>query len=398
VAESGFNPAMKLAHGRHLAYCTNIHRGESWEEVFSALQRHTLAVRDQVAADRPFAIGLRLSAQAARDLADPARLLAFRHWLDRERCYVFTINGFPFGRFHGTRVKEQVYAPDWTHRERVEYTNLLFDLLAELLPAEVEGSVSTVPVSFKGFGLDERALGEARRNLWQTVEHVEQVARRTGRRLHLGLEPEPLCTLETSTEAVDFFERLRADRPGDLRLDEHLGVNYDCCHLAVEFESAAEALGRLHRHHVKLSKIHLSNALRVSPTTEARQALRAFTDDTYLHQVVERSEDGTLRRFRDLPDALDAVPAISPVGGREWRVHFHVPLHHQPAGLMQTTADHVGATLDWLRDHPRLAPHLEMETYTWEVLPPDLKSRAVVDQLAAEYAWTLDALRARGLG
>jgi len=389
---------MKLRHGRHLAYCTNIHRGESWDETFAALSQHTLAVRDRVSPKQPFAIGLRLSARAARELRDPARLNAFRRWLDHEHGYVFTINGFPFGQFHGTRVKEQVYVPDWTQPDRLEYTRLLFDILAEILPAGMEGSVSTSPVSFKGFHPDERALQVARNHLWQAIEHIERISRSSGHPLHLDLEPEPLCTLETSSEAVDFFQRLRADRPGDLRIDEHLGINYDCCHLAVEFESASEALGRLYQHKIRIGKIHLSNALRVRPTAETRQALMAFTDDTYLHQVVERAPDGTLRRWVDLPHALAETHGTEPMAQHEWRVHFHIPLHHQPATLFQTTADHVRDTLDWLRSHPDTANHLEMETYTWEVLPPDLKSRAVVDQLAQEYAWTLDALAHRGLG
>lgn len=388
---------MKLPHGRHLAYCTNIHRGESWDEVWNALRRYTLAVRDRVSSEQPFAIGLRLSNQAAQELSQAGRRTEFQRWLQRENCYVFTINGFPFGQFHGTRVKEQVYAPDWSTRERLDYTNLLFDILVELLPEGVEGSVSTVPVSFKGFALDARSLRAARENLWRCVEHIEQLSRRAGRRLHLGLEPEPLCTLETTAETIEFIEQMRADRPGDLRLDEHLGVNYDCCHLAIEFETAAEALARLRQHRIRLSKAHLSNALRVWPTHEARQALRAFADETYFHQVIQRSADGTLRRWADLPHALAEHPEHPTPPEVEWRIHFHVPLHHQPDPLFGTTSDHVAGTLDWLAAHPDACAHLEMETYTWEVLPPELRAHSVVDQLAAEYAWTMRELRAREL-
>jgi hypothetical protein len=266
-----------------------------------------------------------------------------------------------------------------------------------MAPAESEGSVSTVPVSFKGIPQDSRAERAARENLWSCVGHLEQLSRRSGRRLHLGLEPEPLCTLETSLETTAFFERMRTDRPGDLRLDAHLGVNYDCCHLAVEFESAPEALDRLRAHRILLSKIHLSSALRLWPTAEARRALAAFAEDTYLHQVVERTADGSLRRWLDLPHALaDHGHSASPAES-EWRVHFHIPLHHQPTNLFGTTSDHVMGTLDWLQAHPGACSHLEMETYTWEVLPAELKTRSVVDQLAEEYAWTLQELRSRAL-
>jgi hypothetical protein len=407
---------MRLTHGHHLAYCANVHRGESWAETFAALERYALAVRERVCPGRPFAIGLRLSAQAARELAEGGALAEFRHWLDRHDCYVFTINGFPFGRFHGQRVKEQVYTPDWTTPERLDYTNRLFDLLAELLPPGVEGSVSTVPGSFKHFIRTEEerwAAGEhisqasrrilmaalireqqraVRENIFQCVKHIHQRAEASGRILHLGLEPEPLALLETTAETVEFFGRLRDEHPGDARLGQCLGVTYDACHLAVEYEEPAEALGRLRRHGIKISKLHLSSALKARPTAEARAALAQFADDVYLHQVVARVAGGQLVRYRDLDEALAAgAPA------EEWRVHFHIPLHCPATGWFETTTDHLLGALDVLRDEPGLCSHLEMETYTWEVMPAAWKSRDVVDQLAAEYEWCLRELRARGL-
>ena len=388
---------MKLKHGLHLAYCTTIHRGETWEQTFDALQRHTLAVRDRVSPGRPYAIGLRLGADAARALTDRVTLAAFQKWLERENCYIFTINGFPYGKFHGTRVKEQVYAPDWTTRERLDYTNTLFDLLGQLVPAGVEGSVSTVPVSFKEFIHDARQEKEAAANLWRCVEHIEKVSRQSGRKLHLGLEPEPLCHLETSDETVKFFELMRAQRPGDLRLDEHLGVNYDCCHLAVEFEPPAEAIGRLRQHRIKVSKIHLSSALKVTPTSDVRSALGAFADDIYFHQVIERCTDGSLRRHRDLDVALQRTLPTGEPQSPEWRIHFHIPLHSPPTKLFGNTQDHLLGVLDLVRQDPAMCSHFEMETYTWEVMPPELKNRSVVDQLVAEYEWTLAQLRQRGL-
>src|SRR5580704_6644278 len=177
---------MLLAKGHHLAYCGNIHRGETWPEMFTALDQYTLAVKERVHQSGPFGIGLRLSDTASRQLIDAPALAVFQKWLERNQCYVFTINGFPFGQFHGTRVKEQVYRPDWTSPERLAYTNLLFDLLVQLVPSGVEGSVSTLPGSFKEFITSPAQERQIRDNLWRCVEHIAEVSERTGLKLHLG--------------------------------------------------------------------------------------------------------------------------------------------------------------------------------------------------------------------
>ena len=386
---------MKLSHGLHLAYCTNVHRGETWEETFSSLKHYALAVRDRVSPGKPYAIGLRLSHRAAQELTDSETLLQFQRWLDDNGCYVFTINGFPFGRFHGTRVKEQVYVPDWTSAERLSYTNLLFDLLGQLVPEGIAGSVSTLPGSFKEFIHDPNQEARIRTNIWTCVEHINRLSERTGRELHLGLEPEPLCLVETSHEVISLFDRMRAEHANDPRLDRHLGVNYDTCHLAVEFESPDEALGRLQQNGIQISKLHLSSALKIKPDPESLDRLRGFADDIYLHQVIIQRSDGQRSAYRDLVDALAGEAAREASGQEEWRIHFHVPLHSPPTGELQTTADHLLGVLDILAANPRLCSHLEMETYTWEVLPPQLKSRDVVTQLVAEYEWTLKRLQER---
>jgi hypothetical protein len=416
---------MKLNHGLHLAYCTNIHRGETWAETFDSLKRNTLRVRERVCSEQSYAIGLRLSNQAAVELSDPTALLEFLRWLELNHCYVFTINGFPYGNFHGRRVKEQVYVPDWTTPERLAYTKLLFELLSQLVPGGVEGSVSTVPCGFKKLVTTAEELQVIRDNLWSCVEHIAHVSAKAGRKLHLGLEPEPGCLLETTAEVAQFFDQLRAEHRNDPRLAEHLGVNYDTCHLAVEFEEPQQAIPFLQQHGVKFSKLHLSSALNLRPTREARQALAAFTDDVYLHQVIVRHANGRRAAYLDLDDALASEPPMdneaagasiphsplrSPPSGSstppsvlrpphsdEWRVHFHIPLHSPPTSLFGNTTGHLLGVLDLLQANPGLCSHLEMETYTWEVLPQEYKSWDVVEQLAAEYEWTLGRLAERGL-
>ena len=191
---------------------------------------------------------------------------------------------------------------------------------------------------------------------------------------------------------------MRDEHPNDPRLNAHLGVNYDACHFALQYESARTALEQFRRHDIKLSKLHLSSALKVRATPEVRTALRAFVDEVYLHQVIARDANGTLTRYKDLPLVLDAInhqpSAIPPP---EWRIHFHIPLHSPATALFDNTTDHLTELLDVLKETPKLCPHLEFETYTWEVLPPELKNESVVTQLVREYEWCLRELTRRGL-
>jgi len=395
---------MELGHGIHLGYCTNIHRGESWEETFDALKNYTLQVKQKVCPDKPYGIGLRLSSDAAQELrSGEGEVERFRKWMEENGCYVFTINGFPFGTFHGERVKEQVYVPDWGKKERLDYTCLLFDLLSDLLPDGMSGSVSTLPGSFKEFITDEEAQAEEMiGNLLKCHQHIQSLREKTGQDLHLGLEPEPLGYFETSGETVDFFKRLlavaKAEGLDESEVLQNIGVNYDTCHLAIEFEEAGEAFGRLKNAGIRISKIHLSSALCLQPTEEARERLKAFEEDVYLHQVVIRNGDKVTHRFRDLPDALSFADEKGAAIGDEWRVHFHVPVHAQPEALFGDTRDHILATMDVLAADPEVCSHFEIETYTWAVMPEAMRSGDVVDQIVKEYDWCLGEFGRASLG
>ncbi len=384
---------MHLPHGLHLAYCTNIHRGETWPETLRALEQHTLAVKAQVCPAGPYAIGLRLGAEAAKALLDHQTRLDFKRWMDRHGCYVFTINGFPYGQFHGTRVKEQVFQPDWSKVDRVDYTQALFTILADLVPAGGSGSVSTVPGSHKELIVDVRQEEDIANNLKNTATWLARLSDRTGIDLHLGVEPEPLGYIENTAETVQFFEKLG----GGEEIRRCLGVNYDTCHLAVEFEDGSRGLNVLEERGIRLSKLHLSSALRVTDVMRVVKRLQEFQEDTYFHQTIARRPDGSLHRFRDLPDALAHAAAHGVPEDEEWRVHFHVPLHADLEEPFGDTRDHLLATLDWLAEKPSRCSHLEMETYTWEVMPRELQAGSVVDQLVREYEWTLAAMRARQL-
>ncbi|WP_246274199.1 metabolite traffic protein EboE [Hyphomicrobium sulfonivorans] len=391
----------------HLTYCTNIHAGETWEEIFAALRRNLPAVKQQVSPDAPMGVGLRLSAAAVDDLADPERVRELKAFLDAEGFYVFTVNAFPYGTFHATRVKEQVYEPDWRTQERLRFTDAAAYILSVLLPEGMAGSISTVPGGFKPAIATEPDIAAIVDNLVACAAQLYALSEASGKHISLALEPEPHCFLETTDEAIAFFngrvfapDAVKAfaraaniDDPAvaEQRLRQHLGVCFDVCHAAVEFEDPVASMARLSEAGIAVPKIQLSAALRVpAPDAEAARLLLAFDDGVYLHQTVAQ-RDGELTRYLDLPEAIAALDGGAQA--TEWRVHCHVPLFWQAPGVLQSTHAPLIDLLAACRQSA-LAPHLEVETYTWDVLPADLRASDISNDIARELQWVRSQLGA----
>jgi sugar phosphate isomerase/epimerase len=374
---------MRLAGGAHLTYCTNIHPGESWPDVRKVLDTHVVEVKKRVSPNAPFGVGLRLSAHAAEALASPAALEDLKALLAKHDLYVFTINGFPYGQFHGTRVKEKVYEPDWRADARVAYTDRLATLLAALLPDGVEGSVSTVPGGFSKSVAGDAEKARVAEGLARHAAHLAALRDEAGKVVRLALEPEPWCMLETAADAVAFFERHLFSRADAELLREHVGVCFDACHSAVAFEDPKGALDSLKAAGIRIPKMQVTAALE-APSATARAALKRFADEVYLHQVVERGGDELLR-YLDLPDAMARG------GAGTWRVHFHVPVFMEAFGALRSTQPHVRALLDLSRGG-EVTQHFEVETYTWDVIPEADRPGSAVEAIARELSWVRELL------
>jgi sugar phosphate isomerase/epimerase len=399
-------------HGElHLTYCTNIHPGTGWDAVFENLKRFAPALKARFSAADPFGIGLRISAREARELLDGGRLDEFKEFLESSGLYVAIINGFPHGAFHGTVVKADVYAPDWREDSRVRYTTDLIEILRRLLPPGVEGGISTAPLSYKPWmsHADPHAWDVITRNVVRIAEALVRVKEADGKVIHLDIEPEPDCSIESTDETIEFFtgRLLPAGAPqlaSALGIDEdqarvhllrHIQVCFDCCHFAVEYEDARAALDRLRARGIRIGRVQLSSALRVRFPSEpaacaaVAERLRPFADATYLHQVVQRSA-GRLQELERYPDLGEALHRAPQACSTEWRIHFHVPLFTERYAELESTQRYVRDVLRaMLRTND--TQHLEIETYTWDVLPPALK-RDLLDSIAREYDWVLSNL------
>lgn len=393
----------------HLTYCTKIHPTHGWEELSASIQGCVPALKARLSPTRPFGLGLRLSDAESRELLTGNHLPRFQDFLQRHDIYVFTLNGFPYGPFRGPSVKAEVFSPDWREEARVAYTERLIGILAALLPHGVEGSISTLPLSYKPWIVpgDGQELGIITANLARLVRVLIKVREEQGKFIHLDLEPEADGLLENSAEFADFFRRWLLPHGAPLlagwtgmsvaeaqdQIREHIQVCLDTCHLAVAYEDQATALDLFEANGIKIGKVQVTSGLKflIPETREERRALirtlKTLDSSPYLHQVTAQRNDGTLYQYHDLAEALSQLPAVL---DRQWRIHFHMPLYAKGYEGLSSTQEETRQVLLLLKERS-FCRHLELETYTWEILPPAMQQN-VLDSLEQEYRWTLEGL------
>ena len=409
---------MQVSEGFELTYCTNIHAAEGWPQVFENLKRYAPELKRRLHPEGQFGLGLRLANNEAGELLSGSHLEEFARFLEDSGLYVALINGFPYGWFHQRRLKDQVFAPDWHKEERVSYTLRLLEILRRLLPrcvgtsadtaatsrratergeSNLDGGISTCPLSYKRWKESNRPDWDLLvQNVMRVAAALFEAKRRDGQDIHLDIEPEPDGLVETIGEFIEFFERLlRIGAPllaksaqlsasqAEEALRRHIALCYDLCHSAVEHEESRANLEALRRAGIRIGRVQVSSAVKIAlPAQSAGHAeLSTLSDPVYLHQVI-----GDRERYADLPEALDELKSAH---SSEWRIHYHVPLFLKSYGDLGSTQAEVQDALAQLNtDDVR---HLEIETYTWGVLPAALRLD-LVDSIEREYRWVMAQL------
>ena len=428
-----------LGPGTITGYCTNVHAGTGYAPLLANLERYALAVKAQVSPDQPMGVGLWLDADTARQMIKEHRTTELARWLQQRGLIAFTFNGFPYGKFHSPVVKHRVYQPDWRDPRRLAYTLDLITILAGLLgPDDQEGSISTLPIGWGDtLSSDPTAIEQAVGQLLQIVDRLAQVEQETGKLIHLDLEPEPGCLLQTSTDIVTLFREHLDARGNAQRNRRYLRVCHDICHGAVMFEDQSQALKRYQAAGIRVGKVQISSAVtvrfdRMSPRDQLAglQQLQQLAEDRYLHQTVIQTTgphgETSQTFYDDLPAALATCDPGTHVHADHpptdpWRVHFHVPLFVERFGLLETTNDQIieclRAVFNGVKTGEQKSPpsrsglatnvgcnskesgsrlmrddhtvrHFEIETYAWDVLPTKLRQDLpLADGIAREWDW-----------
>lgn len=398
---------MQLANGMgHLTYSTLVHAGDTWDDIWASLRTFVPQVKKNVCPSGKFGVSLRISGATAKTLIDaPEKRADLRGFLDDNDMYLYTVNAFPHGPFKNQIVKQQVYEPDWSSETRLNYTMNVATILADVAPDFVNPSIQTPPLGFKP-NVTSKAVVEAyAENIRKLAAHVNNIWRYNGRTVTLAIEPEPACFLETTKETIDFFNKyLRTEKSfknlagktgatlegaKDI-MARHVGIVYDICHQAVEYEDITESLHALKDNKISVWKLQEAAAMMIPVVTRDKvESVRKYVKTIYLTQTHQRAKNGKITRYLNLEDAISAWEK-KPVEC-EWRIHFHVPVFLEDLGPFKSTRFAIAEALAFQKKH-RLSDQLEIETYTWDVLPDELKTGEIVDYVTKEIEWVKSQL------
>lgn len=396
-------------------YCTNVHAGITLAEAQANLERVAMTVRELVAPQGALPIGLWLAERAARQLVAAKDVARFRDWLGERALRPYTFNGFPQGDFHQAVVKHAVYEPNWLESSRVQYTCILGDILAGLLPDEQAGSISTVPLGWPHRPWQEADYAHAGANLQRVADHLSKLAQRTGHEIVLAIEPEPGCVLDTAADMIRFLEQHVFKGPTSEIARRHITVCHDICHSAVMFERQADVLQSYIDSGIRVGKLQVSSAVEVPwqelvGDLDRRSAtlnqLLSFSEPRYLHQTTRvGASRGRSELVDDLPIALrqwlpeatmrsgTAVhPAITQWPEEAWRIHFHVPIYVERFGGLKATREDITEAASYVHarrdvqvaERAWFTGDYEVETYAWGVLPPELQTADLAHGIARE--------------
>ncbi len=380
---------------RILSYCTNVHAGTDYVSTLKNLETYAVAVKALVSPDGPMGVGLWLPASTAREILDNNRVGELREWLEARGLCVVTMNGFPYGDFHQSVVKHDVYLPTWAQEERLDYTMQLVRILGGLLPKDAEGSISTLPISWPTDD-DSQVIEDATNQLLKLCDFLAREEAATGHCIHIDIEPEPGCLLDTTAGMIAYFEEHLYHGGDKKHIGRYLRVCHDVCHAAVMGEEQAAVMEAYRDAGVRVGKIQLSSAVEVDFTelsaTEQSAALAQlaqFQEPRYLHQtMVDNVALGYGLLYEDLPEALDVL-GNEELASLSLRTHFHVPIYLDDIGHLHATQRDVVECLenvDTLTD----CQHIEVETYAWNVLPEELRVDNLAEGIAREMQWVLD--------
>ena len=361
----------------HLTYCMNVHPAKNLDDVFLNINSYAKRVKNRIGKNRPFGLGLWLPSASVKGLKK--NLQSFQSHLQSNGFYVFTMNGFPMGTFHKSKVKKKVYYPDWGDTRRLKYTEDLLDILAELLPVNCEGSVSTVPITY-----GKLAPKQSFDFLLKAVDKCRNIFFEKGKKIWIAIEPEPDCYLENTPETISFFNQLRDQDPD---IDQFLGICFDTCHFCLQGEILTESITQLTENNIRIPKVQISTALSCNnfSASIARENLQKFAEPVYLHQtrVFDKNTGELTHRYADLGDALRENPAGL------WLVHFHVPIYFTGGEFITSTQNQL--TEEVLELLFKVSKNVEIETYTLEILLSQ-GDQETVDSIVKEFQWLFDKM------
>jgi hypothetical protein len=375
----------------NLSYCLNAFDFTSdWKYTLTEIDRCFNTVREMsgFSSDKMTGLGFWTSEFFLELMRDPDNFRYLQEFLEKRNYYISTVNAFPYGVFHNQPVKDKVYMPNWLNEKRVDFTIKAAEFLEKFLPDGGSGSISTLPGAYRRHIRDYNgdSLRLIARNLEKTAEYLAYLYEKTGKKIRLGIEMEPDCIWETPDEFAGFYKKYMLPNRYSR---EYIGVCYDTCHQELIENGPGAGLEILERYEIPVVKIQLSAALQIQNGAKFAD-IKEFDEPVYLHQTrIFNEKNGTIcETFSDIPE-------LRSYSGDDvtLKCHFHLPLFWDSDNTsFKSARKELLAVIRYIKANPGFCRDLEIETYTYSVLPDCVDFRSIGSAVSKEYDWVVKCL------
>jgi hypothetical protein len=382
-----------------LSYCTNIHFGESWEEVFYILKFHSRKLRNAFLKMDQFGIGLRLSNSSIINLSKSSFFFDFLFWLKINNFYIKSVNGFPYSFFGSNYIKDNVYLPDWSNFKRYIYSRRIIILFSNFLNKNNFGGISTLPLSYKYFFCNysyNNLYIKSIKYLYSLLILLNDIYVNNKIFIHLDIEPEPDCVVSNTLDYINFFKKWLLDRiilyflkkKIHMFILNYFRICFDICHSSVEFESICQSFNSIFLFNIKFGKFQISSSLKIDKMNFYNSYVFSYLPETpYIHQVYGKTFYDNIITYKDISLAHILLYKKKIV---EYRIHYHVPIFFDKYEIFESTQQYIIEFFKLLKK--RNAFYIfEIETYTFDILPCYLKLN-ILYSLKREYDWVIKNL------
>lgn len=345
---------MKIKKLYKLTYCSNIFKTNNLKKLSFNIKKY----KEKFFKKYNLNVNICLSNNLIKNI-NKKNLNSFREFYSIK---ITSINGFVYQNFHLKNIKENIYLPDWTSKNRFLFTKNILTYTDSIAKKKEKISISTLPISYikwVNFFLNPFIFYEATQNLKKLTMQIKKS--------HLDIEPEPFCLIESYSDFLK-FKKNWIKTLIIKKNEKSLTLCYDICHFSVIFEKQKIISKLITIDNLKIGKIQISIALKTIIhykhvfIKKLTKTLTKLKKSDFLHQSIIKNYS-KIEKFSDIYFFLKKIHLFK---NKELRIHCHIPLYKKKFKYFDSTYKDTFNSLNLIKKH-NLTKNIEIESYTYHI-------------------------------